>query len=387
MNRQLQSILCLATVLLAGPVFAQSASLPLESKQSVAYVYVSAATAHHGDEVYAFAAGEEGRLTKVHGSPFAANIDHLAVGGNQLFGTVPPQKAIDSFSIQPDGALAHTASLDGQKYNGDSCGGPGALFADRTGASLYDLDYNGDGCANNTYQSFRIDKKTGDLGYLGKNGESSWFSSGMKFVGNNRYAYGAVCLGDMYWEIYGFKRHSDGMLIEENIAAPTPDAKGGDFYCPNLTATDPANHVVISMQPVNGETFNTDGATRLATYSAEENGNLTTTSTRDNMAETAVGAVTGIDISPGGKLLAVGGTRGLQVFHFEGGEPIKHYTGLLTKDPITQLAWDNAHHLYALSKASGKLFVFIVTPTSVTQAAGSPYTINHPQALSVFVNR
>jgi hypothetical protein len=37
-------------------------------------------------------------------------------------------------------------------------------------------------------------------------------------------------------------------------------------------------------------------------------------------------------MSPSGKLLAVAGTTGLQVFHFNGSNPIKPYTGLLTKN-------------------------------------------------------
>jgi hypothetical protein len=45
--------------------------------------------------------------------------------------------------------------------------------------------------------------------------------------------------------------------------------------------------------------------------------------------------------------------------------------------------WDNANHLYAISSTAGKLYVFTITPTSATQAAGSPYTISHPQNIIV----
>jgi hypothetical protein len=82
-------------------------------------------------------------------------------------------------------------------------------------------------------------------------------------------------------------------------------------------------------------------------------------------------------------LLAVAGTGGLQIFHFNGASPITAYTGLLTKDEIDQCFWDNNNHLYAISHASGKLFVFTVTPTSNKQAAGSPYSISAPQDLVV----
>ncbi len=86
--------------------------------------------------------------------------------------------------------------------------------------------------------------------------------------------------------------------------------------------------------------------------------------------------------SPSGLLLAVGG-NGLEVFHFNGASPITKYTGLLTSDKIVQLFWDNDNHLYALSASANKLFVFTVTPTSVSQAPGSPYTISNPVALAV----
>ena len=45
--------------------------------------------------------------------------------------------------------------------------------------------------------------------------------------------------------------------------------------------------------------------------------------------------------------------------------------------------WDNNNHLYAISGAAGKLYVFTVTPTSASQAPGSPYSITAPAYLIV----
>jgi hypothetical protein len=101
------------------------------------------------------------------------------------------------------------------------------------------------------------------------------------------------------------------------------------------------------------------------------------------MPQASVGTVTDLKMAPSGRLLAVGGTAGLQVFHFNGASPITHDTGLLTKSPVDQFFWDNANHLYAISRAAGKLYVFTVTPTSATQAPGSPYTISGPQNIAV----
>jgi hypothetical protein len=86
-------------------------------------------------------------------------------------------------------------------------------------------------------------------------------------------------------------------------------------------------------------------------------------------------------MSPSGKLFAVGGT-GFQVFHFNGAEPITPFTGLLQANYQFQaFAWDGDNHLYALS--GGKLFVYTVTPASINEAPGSPYSI--PEASSVIV--
>jgi hypothetical protein len=88
-------------------------------------------------------------------------------------------------------------------------------------------------------------------------------------------------------------------------------------------------------------------------------------------------------MAPSGKLLAVAGTTGLQVFHFNGSSPMTPYTGLLTNAPIGQVFWDNANHLYALSRSGGKLYVFTVTPTAHLQAPSSPHTITNPQDIVV----
>jgi 6-phosphogluconolactonase (cycloisomerase 2 family) len=383
MSRHLQLSLCLMTTLCTGAAFAQPSTPDSTGSAPVAYIYVAASKSADANQIFAFAAASNGKLTEVKGSPFPGNVSNMAVNEKYLFGTDRDQVYIHSFTVEPDGALKEIASLSAQKYNSGDCGGLGPLFLDQTGTTLYDLDFNGNACANNIYQSFRIDKTIGDLEYLGSDGADAWFRNPLSFVGNNTYAYGAVCLYDMYWKIYAFQRHSDGMLTEANVSAPTPTAKGEGFYCPNLTTADHANHVVISLQAVVGVTFGPDGPPQLATYTAETSGNLTTKSTRDDMPETAVGSVTDIAVSPSGKLLAVGGTAGLQIFHFNGSDPITRYTGLLTTDDVSQLFWDNDNHLYAISQSSGKLFVFTTTPTSFSQASGSPYMIRQPTNVTV----
>ena len=74
---------------------------------------------------------------------------------------------------------------------------------------------------------------------------------------------------------------------------------------------------------------------------------------------------------------------GLQVFHFNGGKPITAYSTILTKDPISSIAWDKSYHLYATSRATNKLYVFTITPTSINPVAGSPFTLSGPSTLVV----
>jgi hypothetical protein len=256
------------------------------------------------------------------------------------------------------------------------------LFLDHTGTTLYDVDFYGNICANNTYQSFGINSSTGELTYLAASSPSTQFGVPLSFMANNLYGYGSNCY-HFSASVYGFRRNSDGTLTDLSINPPIPVAKQGNFYCTSMAAADRTSHVAISVQQLNGQSWQADGAPQLATYTVDASGNLTTKSTYLNMPKHAVGRLGDIKMSPSGKLLAVAGAAGLQVFHFNGGNPITHYTGLLTKVPIDQVSWDNANHLYAISRSAGKLFVFTITPTTFKQAPGSPYTITNPQNAAV----
>jgi hypothetical protein len=157
------------------------------------------------------------------------------------------------------------------------------------------------------------------------------------------------------------------------VYAPSPKAMPGDFFCPDSTAAaDPTDHVAFSFR----EYYAAPGeAEQLATYTVDSEGNLTTTSTYLNMPSVAVGTVENINMSPSGKLLAVGGDYGLQVFHFNGASPITKFTGVLKADYFNKFYWDNDNHLYAINQNTGNLHVYTITPTSAVEAPGSPHTI------------
>ena len=355
------------------------------STSPVALVYVSSSPNGKKAEINAFVANAAGRLTLVTGSPFPGNVGNIALNSRYLFGT--DGVYIYSFSIASNGALKQVSSINAQHYNQSNYGGPTVLFLDRTGKTLYDEDY-AVANDNNGYQFFRINQSSGKLNYLGvTHDQSSWFKGPLSFLTNNNYAYQAMCIADMYWTIYGFERDSSGALGTLNANMSPPRPKKDDFYCPYLVTTDQTNHAAMSVQAVNGNTFMLDGLPQLAAYRTDSSGDLLTKSAYWNMPTTANQYVYDIAMSPSGVLLAVGGTSGLQVFHFNGSEPVTHYTGLLTMGEIDQVAWDNDNHLYAISYPLGKLFVFTITPTSHRQASGSPYAITEPLGIAVLPKR
>jgi hypothetical protein len=368
---------CASTVLASAQ--ATSSATEIGSSTVPGFVYVTSVNSDNAEEIYAYSESAGGSLTPVAGSPFAANGYNLATNSKWLVSTDTVN--IYSFSVAENGAITQASSINAQQYNQYTTGGPVSLFFDRTGATLYDEDIYGNQGANNTYQFFDLNQGTGALSFLGATTSYSaaWITP-LSFIGNNEYAYGASPLyGGQY--IYGFSRASNGTLTELNINPSYPKASDG-AYAPYLAAADTANHLAITLTPNNDMTQT--GPTQLSVYTADSSGNLTTESTSSNMPTVAVGNVNDLKMSASGKLLAVAGSAGLQVFHFNGANPVTRFTGLLTTDTVNQVAWDNMNHLYAVASAAGKLYVFAVTTTGVKQAPGSPYALTSPGYVAVF---
>lgn len=376
----------LVAALCATVAFAQNSSTEAGVQATittspVAYIYVSSSLNQTTDHIYAYSAAANGALTPVLGSPFPGDAKYMALNGKFLFANDPTDTYIYSFRIESNGALQQVSVINAQKYNPYVSGGPGNLFLDHTGTTLYDGDIYAYGTGSNAYQFFTIDNYTGQLNYLGVTPDGGTdVGDVLSFTGNNVYAYSSSCY-HFTPDIYGYKRNTNRTLSRLSMQPPIPAGPNGDTYCPYLAAADPTNHVVISLAPYFD--FGTAGQPQLAVYTATSTGSLTTTSTAANMPKTSVTSVNDMWMAPSGKLLAVAGTTGLQVFHFNGASPITHYTGLLTTKPVDQVWWDNANHLYALSRSAGKLYVFTVTPTSYSQAPGSPHTITSPQYVIV----
>jgi hypothetical protein len=144
---------------------------------------------------------------------------------------------------------------------------------------------------------------------------------------------------------------------------------------------DSAGHLAAAMT----ESFTTTyppPPPQLASYATNETtGNLESSNTWADMPTPEVYPFI-LSMSPSGKLLAVAGANlrllGVQVFHFNGAEPITPYSKLLLPAvEIDQLAWDNDNHLYALSYSSGELYVYTATPTEIKEVPGSPYKVEN----------
>ena len=366
---------CACFLLASTAASAQKAEA--SSSSPVALVYVSHPSSNASgapNNIVAWSANAQGKLTPVAGSPFAGNVIPLALNGKYLFGGSVDGSHIYSFSIASTGALKQVASLDDQTYLSGTCDQVIHLTLDHSGATLYSYAaWFGPGCASDaTWQSFKVDESNGSLAYLGNAGHNDLWSYPLNFIGNNVYAFEAS--GN---DIYGFRRESNGMLVYATDTTYRPAGPNGETYNAQDVAADPTDHLAVLMQP------NGSGETQVGTYTASSTGTLSTSSTVNNMPKSGIGGPNYSQMAPSGKLVAVGGVSGLQVFHYNGSAPATHYTGLLTTSRIDEMYWDNDNHLYAISGLAGKLYVFTVTPTSYAEAPGSPYAISDPQGMIV----
>ncbi|MGA2536586.1 MAG: hypothetical protein ABSF53_11260 [Terracidiphilus sp.] len=373
MNRSIQIIFCLTAAFGAGSAIAQTYHDETPSSDApVAYVYVSRPTHLDG-----FAASSSGVLTPVPGSPLAGtSVAGLATNGKYLFGDADKGGSIDAFTIASNGALELAAST---AIATDGCTYSSPLILDHTGETLYVELSN---CDNSYYESYKVGS-TGELELLGSTSQIFLLNAPLTFSSNNKYAYGSQCIDyrGAYLDTFaGYDRNSSGLLRSSGITEATPRAKSGDFYCRSVAAADPDGHVAVALQPLNSESEYIDGPPQIASFTVGSTGNLSTNNNYSAMP-TATGGANVLTMSPSGKLLAVGG-QGLEIFHFNGSSPITGFSSLLQSGIVfEQLAWDGDNHLYALG--SGKLFVYTVTPTSIKEAPGSPYSIPEAAGLAV----
>ncbi|HEV2133349.1 MAG TPA: Ig-like domain-containing protein [Terracidiphilus sp.] len=368
--RSILTFACL-TALSSGIALAQS---------PVAYVYVAEdfASSPTNSPITAYAASSNGQLTQIPGSPFTQTSGMMAGDNGSHFITVDQNSTtthqyLHVYNVAPNGAIG--SQLSTQDLH-EWCGMDWGAELDHTGQFVYVMD---DLSCGESYQSFAL-SKSGQLSFVGtlplqnQDGELPVFS------GNDQFAYtftpapgsSAPCPTDTF---LGMNRESSGALNNAGITVtgPTPPTGQQAYQAAQMLVTDdPTNHlasyVVFSDQSCGG----TGGG--LASYTVESNGDLVSTNTYQNLAQTA-GYLSGVmKLNPAGNVLAVGVGSGVQFFHFNGANPITTFTGVIgATGYIYSMAWDDQNHLYALNGKTGKLHVYTVTTTSVVEAPGSPY--------------
>lgn len=368
---------CIAAAGVAAAQHSSSTTVTTTTTAPVAYVYVAGQSGGTGF-IYQYSASPNGQLIPIIGSPLASSVTALALNGKWLFGSAAginnQNGIINSYSIAASGLIKQvdTATVNANGYQ------PTGLFLDHTGASLYAELYSSDITG---YETYTIDQANGQITPVGSSGFSAGGSS-LTFTSNNQFAYGASCFR-FTPIISGFERRtSDGALMQLGMNTALPAAPAGDQYCPIATAADPYNDVVISMDqlPSNG---GNPTKYQLAVYTADKYGNLTTTSTYQNMATLQVEPDT-LAMSPRGVYLAAAGPTGLQVSYMHGSNPLTPLSGVVLPGVyVSKMFWDNNAHLYVESYATNRLYVFSVGTAGVKQAPGSPYALPMPTGLIV----
>jgi len=383
-----------AALLSAEPAFTQTpsdeATPEAKAAAPVAYVYVTRPT-----HIDSFTAASDGKLSAVSGSPIQGSVTGLSVNEQYLFGinsTLTDNQInsyINAYKIASDGAIALSAQTL-LSTSGGSPTGPLRLQTDYSGKTLY-VSVDGYDASNKlSVESFEIESE-GRLKDLG-NSTPDGYGNGESvpqptILGNNKFAYNAGCnvgIGFVDPFFVTYTRESDGFMVLSSASFPMPPAYDGDStFCSELLVGDTTDHLVVA-----GQYFNQNGPIFLATYTADSHGNLTTKSAPKNMATVSseLNGIYSMSIDPTGKLLAVGALgAGFQLFHWNNGEQVTNYTGVIQKNTGAgggEFGWDKSHHLYVLS-LNGELHVYTVTPSSMEEAPGSPYLI--PEASSIIV--
>jgi hypothetical protein len=367
------------------------ASLPKARAQSTsptaAYVYIQI----QGPEgaVYGFRASSTGQLTATPGFPFKPA--GLMIGSTATRFFTLGKDLIHSYGVASDGAIqsqsGQIALLD---YAGSRCGGgtsgtDGAVL-DHSGKYIYALLENGGdgGCA--AYQSYIINSDgsftfDGDTEVSVESGGSVDLPS---ILGSEAFAYADSFTGSIPGvgqesSVIGFRRESSGTLEQMQFHETDP-APGGNYRTLRPDASPTGNFLVLQLYPGNSN------PPQLASYTVDPQGNISTANTSTNMPTTLLENPSST-FSPSGNLFVifadnglsefVGTGNGLEIYSFNGAAPLTLYKTLLGSTPIDGVAWDTSNHLYAFSSAENMLYVFTVTPTSVTEdsalSIGSPY--------------
>jgi hypothetical protein len=365
----------------SASAYSQKTSADATNSAPVASVYIQG---HDG--VYVYNVSAAGTLTVVKGSPVWVSGQMGGIRSSYLISAGTDD--LRTYKLESNGLPgAKVGEIDTQKYSGSQCGTiDGATLLDHTGQYFAVPLYGGPSCA--ALQTYKI-APNGQFTFLGDSESTASVHSDIYQVGvstissNDLFAYGVQ--GQQEATVFlAYKRGAAGdWVTDESFAEKDPTFNPSyDGYAPWLIASDPAGHLAVVMNQPFGP--NCCSTFSLASYTINsQTGAISSTNTYQEMPVLKIYA-NDMAMSWGGNLIAVGGTAGLQLFHFNGAAPATAFGGvLLPKVEIDQVVWDKNNHLYAFSYASQELYVYSVTPTSITEAPGSPYKANNWDGLIV----
>lgn len=354
---------------------------PISAQSTSAHVYVQS-TGSAGP-VFGYSASSGGKLTAIPGSPFKPGTQIIGNNESQFF--TLGKTLLHAYAVGSNGAIgAQLSQIPVLNYAGASCGsgtnGLNGAVLDHSGQYVYVLLWDGGDGTCTAYQTYKVNRG-GTLTFVGDtevNVESGGGTTVPSILGNETFAYADYYSGHNSLPI-GFQRESSGTLQYRNIGETDPTLDGYNEYTARFPDASPVgNFVVLQLYPYNS------GSPQLGSYTADSQGNISSTNTQSNMPTSTL-EIADTAFSPDGKLFVVAGDygsnsgSGLEIYNFSGAAPLTLNRKFLIGTPIDRIAWDSSNHLYAISRSLNKLYVLTVTSTSVTQ--NSSYTITNPLSL------
>ena len=333
---------------------------------SVAYIY---SDTNRLNGTNAYTAASDGKVTVIKGSPFPTM--GTIVGTNGKFFITQGEGYLFSYAVKSSGAIGSLESdIDTQLYTGAACGTQSIYTItaqyDHTGKFVYVNLSNSFECS--AIQTFEV-SSSGKLTFKGATIADNYTVALPSVTGNNKFGE-ATGTG----KFYAFSRESSTGVLNlisafETDPTPNPDLAGDNYILDSAATRDPTDHLAMVVFS------DSDYTDQLASYTVDSQGDTVSTNTWADMPLLVNGAngFYPLRLDPTGKILAVATGTGVQLFHFNGANPITPFTNIIgVSGFVAWIAWDNSNHLYAVNGASGQLHVYTVTSKGITESKDSP---------------
>jgi hypothetical protein len=354
-----------AILVLASAVAVVPQAIAAPAPSTAAYVYIQIDGSQGA--VYGFSASSAGHLSAIPGAPWKPAGQIIGSNGTQFI--TLGEDNIHSYGIAANGAIK--GQLEQNPYTdfeGGECGigsaVPNSAELDHTGKYVYILIQGSKGAAGcSAYQTFNINS-AGAFNGVGDTELTGDYDATLPSVlGNETFAYANDQNGPI-----GFQRESLGELLPIYFHEFDPTLNGGSYTPADPDASPTGNYLVLRLYP------NGANPLQLGSYTVNSEGYIATSNTSSNMPTSALIGPNST-FSPSGNMYVLyadsnngkAAGNGIEIYNFNGAAPLTLYKTLLTGTPIDQVAWDNSNHLYAISKSKNMLYVYTVTPKSVTQ--------------------